>query len=98
MKRMLRPIAGAFFALLLLVVAPQQHTAALAANFGATPLNDLGSGTYLGFAGGLYENGTNQPPADHGSNQRDAGLRQQEKTSVKGIEAAQILQVDWQEE
>ena len=30
------------------------------------PLNDLGSGKYLGqFEGGLYEHGTNMPPADH---------------------------------
>lgn len=29
------------------------------------PLNDLGSGQYLGFPGGLYENGTNVSPNDH---------------------------------
>ncbi|HVS32317.1 MAG TPA: hypothetical protein VMS98_12800 [Thermoanaerobaculia bacterium] len=29
------------------------------------PLNDLGAGHYLGFAGGLFENGSNVPPADH---------------------------------
>lgn len=29
------------------------------------PLMDLGARTYLGFAGGLYENGTKAPPADH---------------------------------
>lgn len=29
------------------------------------PLNDLGSGQYLGFTGGLFENGSNVPPADH---------------------------------
>lgn len=30
------------------------------------PLNDLGTGKYLGqFEGGLYEHGTNVPPADH---------------------------------
>lgn len=30
------------------------------------PLSDLGSGMYLGqFQGGLYEHGTNTPPADH---------------------------------
>ena len=60
---MLRPIAVAIVAVLLL--ASHHHTPALAANFAATPLNDLGAGTYLGFEGGLYENGTNQPPADH---------------------------------
>src|SRR3954470_14740173 len=60
---MLRPVAVALIALLL--VAPQHNIDAHAANFAATPLNDLGTGTSLGFEGGLYENGTNQPPADH---------------------------------
>jgi hypothetical protein len=32
---------------------------------GFVPLNDLGAGTYLGFTGGLYENGTNSVPLDH---------------------------------
>ena len=31
----------------------------------ATPLNDLGSGTYLGFIVGLYPNGSNTVPAMH---------------------------------
>ena len=31
----------------------------------AIPLNDLGNGMYLGFPGGLYENGTNVAPSDH---------------------------------
>jgi hypothetical protein len=35
--------------------------------FSATPLMDLGQQTYLGFAGGLYENGSNQVPSDHAS-------------------------------
>jgi hypothetical protein len=30
-----------------------------------TPINDLGSARYLGFQGGLYEQGANHPPADH---------------------------------
>ena len=34
------------------------------------PINDLGSGKYLGFTGGLYENGSNAMPGDH----RAAGL------------------------
>jgi len=33
--------------------------------FIAKPINDLGTGTYLSFEGGLYENGTNVVPADH---------------------------------
>lgn len=32
---------------------------------GFTPLNDLGSGTYLGQPGGLYPNGGNAPSASH---------------------------------
>lgn len=35
------------------------------------PLNDLGTGRYLDFQGGLYENGMNSPPADHAT----AGVR-----------------------
>ncbi len=33
--------------------------------FQAKPLNDLGSGTYQGFTGGLYPNGSNTVPAQH---------------------------------
>ncbi|MGH7588476.1 MAG: hypothetical protein ACRELU_07785, partial [Gemmatimonadota bacterium] len=29
------------------------------------PLSELSRGTYLGFEGGLYESGTDQPAADH---------------------------------
>jgi hypothetical protein len=32
---------------------------------GFVPLNDLGTGTYQGFPGGLYGNGLNAPPAAH---------------------------------
>ncbi len=32
---------------------------------GLIPLNDLGSGTYLGFEGGLYPGGKNTPPSAH---------------------------------
>lgn len=32
---------------------------------GKIALNDLGAGTYLGFEGGLYPNGANNPPAAH---------------------------------
>lgn len=42
-------------------------TTSLAAQtlFNAKPLEDLGTGTYLGFQGGLYEKGSNAVPADH---------------------------------
>src|SRR5687768_10947086 len=36
----------------------------------AVPLSDLGPGTYLGFQGGLYPNGSNNMPAAH----RSAGI------------------------
>jgi hypothetical protein len=39
---------------------------------GLTPLNDLGSGTYAGFTGGLYPGGSNAPPSTHAG----AGLAQ----------------------
>ncbi|MBI3664602.1 MAG: hypothetical protein HY234_16315 [Acidobacteria bacterium] len=35
--------------------------------FSAQPINDLGAGTYLGFTGGLYPNGSNAVPAAHNS-------------------------------
>jgi hypothetical protein len=34
-------------------------------SFVAKPLNDLGTGKYKGFTGGLYENGSNDIPKDH---------------------------------
>jgi hypothetical protein len=46
---------------LLVTIRPWQ---AGGAPFSATPLNDLSAQTYLGFAGGLYENGTNSIPVD----------------------------------
>jgi hypothetical protein len=36
-----------------------------AQSFVAKPLNDLGTGKYKGFVGGLYENGSNEIPKDH---------------------------------
>lgn len=47
-----------------LLAAALLFAAAMAAQ-PSTPLSDMGAQTYLGFAGGLYENGTNAPPADH---------------------------------
>lgn len=43
--------------------------------FNATPLEDLGTGNYLGFQGGLYENGTNSVPFDHDSDGRVQAAR-----------------------
>lgn len=34
-------------------------------SIGSTPLNDLGAGTYMGAAGGLYPGGMNVPPPGH---------------------------------
>jgi hypothetical protein len=34
-------------------------------SFVAKPLNDLGTGKYKGFEGGLYEHGSNEVPSDH---------------------------------
>src|SRR5438034_10361553 len=39
---------------------------------GLTPITDVGTGTYNGYVGGLYPNGSNLPPAAH----LDAALRQ----------------------
>ena len=36
-----------------------------AQSFVATPLNDLGTGQYKGFPGGLYEKGSNTVPSGH---------------------------------
>src|SRR5258708_16593128 len=38
-----------------------------AQSFIATPLNDLGTGKYKGFQGGLYEKGSNAVPSGHNS-------------------------------
>src|SRR5260370_36768961 len=38
-----------------------------AKSFIATPLNDLGTGKYKGFQGGLYEKGSNAVPSGHNS-------------------------------
>ena len=38
-----------------------------AQSFVAKPLSDLGMGKYKGFQGGLYENGSNEVPKDHGA-------------------------------
>jgi len=64
--------SGTYVALLalavsfLLVALPARGRDARAVT-GSTPIMDLGLGTYLGFPGGLYENGSNSVPADHAS-------------------------------
>ena len=55
------PLASAVAALALLAGGGTSATHGPA----VTPLNDLGSGTYLGFQGGLYEAGSNGIPTDH---------------------------------
>ncbi len=57
---------------LALAMSPAGRASAGGSSTGLTPLNDLGAGTYLGFQGGLYENGTNAVPAGHAA----AGLAQ----------------------
>jgi len=53
-------MAAAMIASLLAAAAPLT-----ARQSGLTPLSDLGSDTYLGFEGGLYAGGSNEPPAAH---------------------------------
>jgi len=57
-------LALAAIVLLALLATQQDRDDALAVT-GFTPIMDLGLGTYLGFPGGLYENGVNVVPADH---------------------------------
>ncbi len=53
-------------AILLMLAASASRSGARAAKEnGLVPLPDLGSGTYLGFEGGLYPGGSNQMPAEH---------------------------------
>jgi len=40
-------------------------SAALILATGLVPITDLGTGTYLGFQGGLYPGGLNEPPPAH---------------------------------
>ncbi len=48
-----------------------------------TPLNDLGTGTYKNFPGGLYPNGSNTRPPAHDAAGRDIALNQ-----IKPLDAA----------
>ena len=41
-----------------------------ATSIGVAPIDDLGTGTYLGFEGGLYPGGSNTPPAAHATEGR----------------------------
>ena len=56
-----------FHGILLVACIALFSVAALYAStlFVATPVNDLATGTYLSFEGGLYENGTDTVPVDH---------------------------------
>jgi len=62
MRRAAAPLA-IFVACLTAGLLPAESRAADMT--GLVPLTDMGAGTYLGFSGGLYENGANEPPADH---------------------------------
>jgi hypothetical protein len=44
---------------------PPPEPGSAADSVGFTPLMDMGTSTYLGFQGGLYEGGSNAVPADH---------------------------------
>ena len=50
------------FGLAFATVAPVVAVNCGGTSVGLTPLNDLGTGTYQGFAGGLYPGGEIEPP------------------------------------
>lgn len=55
--------------------------------FSAQPINDLGAGTYLGFSGGLYPNGSNAAPAGHRSTGLARGLAVQPRDTSGNFSA-----------
>ncbi|MEX1252705.1 MAG: hypothetical protein WEE64_00020 [Dehalococcoidia bacterium] len=62
---MARTLLLAFFVLTgPLLLSPVGDAGALDST-GLVPLTDMGAQTYLSFGGGLYENGSNDAPADH---------------------------------
>ena len=65
MTRLRRRTVAIITAVPLTALALFAPTGGAKAVTGFVPLSDLGSGTYLGFTGGLYESGTNVVPADH---------------------------------
>jgi hypothetical protein len=55
-------------AVLSLAIQPAVHARDCSmTSVGLTPINDLGTGSYLGFQGGLYPGGANQRPEGHAS-------------------------------
>lgn len=48
-----------------LIATPARAADCSATSIGATPLNELGTGTYAGLVGGLYPGGGNEPPPEH---------------------------------
>ena len=70
MRRLRKVSNQGLSAIALVLVGPLLFGSALAADcsvtsVGFTPVNDLGTGTYLGFEGGLYPGGSNVRPLGH---------------------------------
>ncbi|HEX9007384.1 MAG TPA: hypothetical protein VF889_08815, partial [Bacteroidota bacterium] len=66
-RRALTALRALVLAAFSLASIDRQATAQVSPTWGAVPLNDLGPGSYQGFAGGLYPGGMNLPPASHDS-------------------------------
>ena len=63
--RRIRALLAASVATLALAPAPADARDCSGNSVGLPPLPDLGTGTHLGFQGGLYPDGANLPPAGH---------------------------------
>lgn len=61
------PLCLAVIGLTLLPVISRAQADCSQTSTGYIPINDLGTGTYLGMTGGLYENGSNYRPPAHQS-------------------------------
>ncbi len=76
-----RPLAIVVGPFALLALAHAQAMCGVT-SVGLTPIDDLGTGTYAGFQGGLYPGGTNAMPPAHGAHVMTAA------TSVVPLDAA----------